>query len=105
MTEVFVEYKPVVELRLGLVDSNGKDCVAIACNRARLMALGLRDNLWYGFIIAESGDEVIRPGDAQVLTISFLDHLGARSAFPKGSIALFGDGLRSIGCFSVMAEV
>lgn len=102
MTAGAFEFKPTVELRLSLVDSNGRDCTAIACSRSRLMALGLRDNLWYGFIIAGSGDEEIQPGTAQVVTLSFLDHVGAREAFPKGSIALFGDGVRSIGCFSVL---
>lgn len=85
-------------IHLDTIDSSGALCGEINFSHARLMALSVREkDLWYGFVITESRVDILNPGGSAVVTIAFLNELGAGSVFPLNASILFGDGVNSRG--------
>lgn len=85
-------------IHLDTVDSSGALCGVVNFSHARLMALSVREkDLWYGFVVTESKVDTLNPGESAVVTIAFLNELGASSVFPLNASILFGDGINSKG--------
>lgn len=104
MSTPYPNLKPVlVELRLDEVDSRGGAVPELIASTARPMALSMSPRLkWYSFVLNDRTMTRIRPGTRTNCTISFINHDGAKEAFPYGTLAAFGDGSSTRGLIRII---
>ena len=104
MSTPYPNLKPVlVELRLDEVDSRGGAVAEMIASTARPMARSISPELmWYSFVLNDRTMNRIRPGTRTNCTISFINHDGAKEAFPCGTLAAFGDGSSTKGLIRII---
>lgn len=104
MSTPYPNLEPVlVELRLDEVDSRGGAFPELIASTARPMALSMSPRLtWYSFVLNDRTMTLIRPGTRTNCTISFINHDGAKEAFPCGTLAAFGDGSSTRGLIRII---
>jgi hypothetical protein len=83
-------------LRLDQFDSSGRHGRELRVGD-RLMAKCFGGSVWYGFVLTDAEERVIRPGSEVPVKISFLDEDGARKVFRGKAAFFFGDGINLMG--------
>jgi hypothetical protein len=75
-------------------------------DRARLMALAIRDNcVWYGFVISRCGESKLRAGETVLVEVTFLNGSEAELVFNLKSSIIFGDGVNSKGTVTLIDRI
>lgn len=76
--------RPVlIEMQLDELDSRGGVVAEMIASTAPVMALSIcPERMWYGFVLNDRDITRIRPGTRTHCTISFINHDGAKEAFP-----------------------
>ncbi|GGD47049.1 hypothetical protein [Pseudoxanthomonas indica] len=63
----------------------------------RLMAKAPDEELWFGFVLTTSSQQVISPGGESQVGVAFLNDVEARATFKARTPMRFGDGVRVRG--------